>query len=78
MYVIGLMCAITYFFTVFSFGVGVTVFAMGFMYIDGTVFQIAYTFFGVAGGPLVGVFALGMFLPWSTAKVESYIPLTKL
>jgi len=53
------------------FGASVTGFALAVMQINGTVFQIAYTFFGVAGGPLLGVFVLAMFLPWSNTKVWS-------
>ena len=52
------------------FGTMVTSLAMVVMHIDGTVFQIAYTMFGVAAGPLVGVFALGMLLPWCSTKVQ--------
>lgn len=58
---------------VLFFGLTVTGLALVVMNIDATVFQLAYTFFGIIAGPLVGVFALGMFLPWANTKVITSI-----
>jgi len=55
------------------FGVLVTGCALIVMQMDGTLFQIIYTFFGVVGGPLLGMFVLGIFLPWSNTKVSYFV-----
>ena len=42
------------------------------MFIEATVFQILYSFFGTLNGPLLGVFVMGMMLPWTNAKVTMF------
>jgi len=34
-----------------------------------TILRIAFSFYGVVGGPTAGIFTLGIFFPWVTAKV---------
>ena len=40
-----------------------------------TVLRIAYSLFSVIGGPITGLYTLGVFFPWVTAKVGN-LPLT--
>ncbi|XP_078481188.1 sodium-coupled monocarboxylate transporter 2-like [Ciona intestinalis] len=55
-------------FTVVSFGGIVFCFAMLIEKIGATVIQIGFTIAGTLMGPLLGVFTLGLFTPWTTWK----------
>nr|XP_026696729.1 sodium-coupled monocarboxylate transporter 2-like [Ciona intestinalis] len=55
-------------FTVVSFGGIVFCFAMLIEKIGATVIQIGFTIAGTLMGPLLGVFTLGLFIPWTTWK----------
>ncbi|CAK8683331.1 unnamed protein product [Clavelina lepadiformis] len=50
------------------FGFIVMSFALSVQYFGGTVTQIGFTLAGILGGPLLAVFTLGLFFPWTNTK----------
>ena len=65
---------------VFLLGLVILGMALAISIMKATVLRITYSLTSVIGGPLIGVFTLGVFFPWVTAKVNfmvtrsSFIP----
>ena len=57
-------------FLVFGLGLAVMGFSLLISCFQATILRIAFSLFGVLSGPVTGVFTLGVFFPWVTAKVN--------
>ena len=57
-------------FVVFGLGLLILLIALAVSTFDGTVLRIGFSLGGVLNGPVLGVFTLGVFFPWATAKVS--------
>ena len=60
--------------TILTIGYGLISIGLAYLiqFMPGGVLQASFTIFGVVGGPLFGLFTLGMWVPFANSKVSSY------